>query len=116
MHRQHARPGALTYGEHVIPGGATDEVLLSAHICHPSLANDNLSGISVAVELARRLAALPARRYTYRFLFIPGTIGSITWLARNEAGDRAHQARAGAGVRWRRRARSPTSAAGAAMH
>jgi aminopeptidase-like protein len=77
-------PGHLTYGEHVALGDSTDEVLISCHVCHPSLANDNLSGIAVAAFLARRLGSLPRRRYTYRFLFIPGTIGSITWLARNE--------------------------------
>lgn len=74
-------PGALSYGELVLPGATTDEVLVSCHSCHPSLANDNLSGIAVAVALARALAARPRRRLTYRFLFIPGTIGSITWLA-----------------------------------
>ena len=79
------RDGSLTYGEYLVPGETTDEVLVSAHVCHPSLANDNLSGIAVAAELARRLAARPTR-YSYRFLFIPGTIGAITWLARNEAG------------------------------
>jgi aminopeptidase-like protein len=77
-------PGHLTYGEWVLPGRTTDEVLLSCHSCHPSLANDNLSGIAVATALARWLAASP-RRLTYRLLFIPGTIGSITWLARNDA-------------------------------
>jgi aminopeptidase-like protein len=76
-------PGELTYGELVIPGDSEEEVLLSAHVCHPSLANDNLSGIAVATELARTLAALPRRRWTYRLLFAPGTIGSITWLAGN---------------------------------
>ena len=58
-------------------------MLISSHICHPSLADDNLSGIVVAVELAKRLASSP-RRYSYRFLFVPGSIGAITWLARNE--------------------------------
>ncbi len=78
-------PGHLTYGELVLPGETTEEILISCHICHPSLCNDNLSGVVVATFLARRLqeAAAP-RRHTYRFLFIPGTIGSITWLARNE--------------------------------
>jgi aminopeptidase-like protein len=75
--------GGLTYGEYVLPGTTNDEVLISCHVCHPSLCNDNLSGIAVAVMLARALAG-DQRRYTYRFLFIPGTIGSITWLARNE--------------------------------
>ena len=76
-------PGELVYGEVVLPGELPDEVLVSAHVCHPSLANDNLAGIAVAVELARSLAGLPARRLSYRFLFAPGTIGSITWLSRN---------------------------------
>ncbi|MGH9381820.1 MAG: DUF4910 domain-containing protein [Thermoanaerobaculia bacterium] len=76
-------PGSLTYGEAVLPGESAEEVLLSCHCCHPSLANDNLSGLVVMTELARHLAALESRRYTYRFLFIPGTIGSITWLALN---------------------------------
>ena len=76
-------PGNLTYGECVVRGASDDEVLVSCHVCHPSLADDNLSGIAVAVELARRLAEHP-RRLTWRFLFIPGTIGSIAWLARHD--------------------------------
>jgi aminopeptidase-like protein len=80
--------GHLTYGECVLRGRETREVLFSAHVCHPSLCNDNLSGISVAVSLAKLLRRM-SHRYTYRFLFIPGTIGAITWLARNEARARA---------------------------
>jgi aminopeptidase-like protein len=76
-------PGHLTYGELLIPGETGNTVLFSCHVCHPSLANDNLSGIAVATMLARHLKTLRLR-YSYRFLFIPGTIGSITWLARNE--------------------------------
>ena len=76
-------PGSLTYGEHYLAGESTDEILISCHVCHPSLANDNLSGIAIAAYLAQHLARL-ALRYSYRFLFIPGTIGSITWLARHE--------------------------------
>jgi aminopeptidase-like protein len=76
-------PGELTYGELVVPGETDEEILFTAHVCHPSIANDNLSGIVVAIELARTLAALPRRRFSYRFLFAPGTIGSITWLSRN---------------------------------
>jgi aminopeptidase-like protein len=76
--------GSLTYGEHVVPGRVTDEVIVSCHVCHPSLANDNLAGIAVAVSLAQQLA-LTQPHYTYRFLFMPGTIGSITWLARNSS-------------------------------
>ncbi len=75
--------GHLTYGEYLLPGRESDEVLFSSHICHPSLANDNLSGIALAVELGRYLKASP-RRYSYRFVFVPGSIGAITWLARNE--------------------------------
>ena len=75
--------GELTYGELVLPGESDEEVLISAHVCHPSLANDNLAGIVVAVETARTLQALTSRRYTYRFVFAPGTIGSLTWLAGN---------------------------------
>jgi aminopeptidase-like protein len=77
-------PGNLTYGECVLPGATTDEILISVHSCHPSLANDNLSGMAVGAFLARHLAAEP-REHTFRFLFIPGTIGSITWLAQHEA-------------------------------
>jgi aminopeptidase-like protein len=77
-------PGHLTLGECVLPGELGDEILISVHSCHPSLANDNLSGMVVAAELAHRLSARP-RRHTFRFLFIPGTIGSITWLARHQA-------------------------------
>jgi aminopeptidase-like protein len=75
--------GHLTLGQCVLEGREPDEVLFSCHACHPSLCNDNLSGISVAVTLARLLKATP-HRYTYRFLFVPGTIGAITWLARHE--------------------------------
>jgi aminopeptidase-like protein len=76
-------PGHLSYGELLIPGEIGDTVLFSCHICHPSLANDNLSAIAVATKLACHLQMLRLR-YSYRFLFIPGTIGSLTWLARNE--------------------------------
>jgi aminopeptidase-like protein len=77
-------PGHLVYGEYVLPGTSEDEILIATHICHPSLANDNLSGIAVSVELARHFATQPARRHTVRFLYAPGTIGSIAWLARNQ--------------------------------
>jgi aminopeptidase-like protein len=73
----------LTWGEFLLRGRSLHEVLIFCHICHPSLCNDDLSGIAVATALAQRL--LPARsRYSYRFLFIPSTIGSITWLALNQ--------------------------------
>jgi aminopeptidase-like protein len=84
--------GSLSYGEFFLPGEFEREVLFSTHVCHPSLCNDNLSGVAVMTWLAAELHARPRRRYSYRFLFIPGTIGSITWLARNEerAGRIAH--------------------------
>lgn len=74
--------GSLTYAEHVVRGQVDDEVLISCHVCHPSLANDNMAGVAVAVELAR---SLRNPYHTYRFVFAPGTIGAITWLARNDA-------------------------------
>jgi aminopeptidase-like protein len=76
--------GHLSYGEYCLPGRSSEEVLISCHACHPSLANDNLSGITVATALAQHLAGR-SLRYSYRFLFIPGTIGAITWLAKNRA-------------------------------
>ncbi|MCK5613605.1 DUF4910 domain-containing protein [Candidatus Pacearchaeota archaeon] len=75
--------GHLTYGEYYIKGQTSDEVLLSTHICHPSLCNDNLSGIVLVAFLARYLSEVPLR-YSYRFLFVPATIGAITWLCLNE--------------------------------
>lgn len=77
--------GALTYGEVFLPGTTDREVLLSAHICHPSLANDNCSGLAVLALLARTLAQRK-NRLGYRFLFAPGTIGALCWLAANEDG------------------------------
>ena len=74
--------GHLTYGECYLRGRSADEILISCHACHPSLANDNLSGLSVATSLAQFLCGRDLH-YSYRFLFIPGTIGAITWLAQN---------------------------------
>ena len=79
------KDGSLTYGEYFIKGKTSDEILVSCHVCHPSLCDDNLSGIAVAAFLAKNLSKNQDLHYSYRFLFIPGTIGSITWLARNEA-------------------------------
>ena len=76
-------PGALAYGECAIAGESDDVVLLSCHVCHPSLANDNLSGIAIAAALGQRLRQVPLR-YSYRILFLPGTIGPLVWLSRNE--------------------------------
>ena len=75
--------GNLTYGELFLPGTREEEFLFSTHVCHPSLANDNLSGIVLLAHLADALKGVE-RRFSYRFLFVPGTIGSITWMARNE--------------------------------
>lgn len=77
-------PGSLTYGELFIKGRSDDEVLFITHVCHPSLCNDNLSGIAVATALAQQLAAQDLH-YSYRFLFLPATIGAITWLSRNRS-------------------------------
>ena len=77
------KKGHLTYGEYFLRGELNDEVLLSTHICHPSLCNDNLSGISVMTYLAKHLQ-FQKLRYSYRFLFIPATIGAIAWLSINE--------------------------------
>lgn len=75
--------GAMTYGECVLPGESTQEVLFTAHACHPAQANDNCSGLAVATWLARELMGRRHRRYTYRFLFAPATLGAIAWLAAN---------------------------------
>jgi aminopeptidase-like protein len=85
-------PGSLTYGEYYLEGEIEDDVLISTHCCHPSLCNDNLSGMAVSTFLAKELTGMK-RRYSYRFLFIPGAIGSITWLARNE--DNVHRIKHG---------------------
>lgn len=76
--------GHLTYGEYFLRGETDAEFLISTHVCHPSLANDNLSGLAVATFLAKHLSTSQLR-YSYRFLFTPGTIGSIAWLSINEA-------------------------------
>jgi aminopeptidase-like protein len=84
--------GHMTFAEYYIPGELPDEVLITTHICHPSMCNDNLSGISVLTYLAHELRNKKLR-YSYRFLFIPGTIGAIAWLSRNEA--RVHRIKHG---------------------
>lgn len=76
--------GSLTCGELFLPGQRKEEVLISCYLCHPSMCNDSLSGVVLAAILAKWLAARE-RSYSYRFLFVPETIGAITWLARNEA-------------------------------
>jgi aminopeptidase-like protein len=79
------RPGALKIGSCCLPGTLGREIIFSTYLCHPSLANDNLSGVVVAAELFKVLSRLPSRRYTYRLVILPETIGAITYLANHEA-------------------------------
>lgn len=76
-------PGSLTYGELIVPGETDEEILFSTYLCHPSMANNELSGPVLQVELIKYIKSLAKRRYTYRFVFIPETIGSITYCSQN---------------------------------
>lgn len=77
--------GSLTYGELILPGKSEKEVLLSTYVCHPNMANNEVSGPVLSTALIKYIAAMKDRKYTYRFVFIPETIGSITYLSRNLA-------------------------------
>jgi aminopeptidase-like protein len=77
------KPGSLSYGEIILPGSEEREVLLSTYVCHPSMANNELSGPVVTAALGRWLQSLPVKRYSYRIIFVPETIGSITYLSKH---------------------------------
>ena len=79
----HNKNGSITYGELIINGYEDEEILISTYICHPSMANDNLSGVAMAAEIAKYIYALLERKYTYRIIFIPETIGALIYLKEN---------------------------------
>lgn len=83
-------PGSLTYAEAVLPGESREEIFFSTYICHPSMANNECSGPALAAYLAQQLGQKKNRRYTYRFVFVPETIGSICYLSAHKEERKAH--------------------------
>ena len=83
INAQH-KSGSLTYGDYILRGSSSKEVLVSTYICHPSMANDSLSGVLLTAFLARELSTIQNLNYTYRFVFVPETIGAISYCQRNE--------------------------------
>ena len=79
------KDGSLTYAECFLPGETDHEIFVSCYTCHPSLCNDNLSGVVLSTLLAKEISKINSRKYSYRFLFVPETIGAITWLSLNES-------------------------------
>jgi aminopeptidase-like protein/spore coat polysaccharide biosynthesis protein SpsF (cytidylyltransferase family) len=79
------KPGSLTYGEYLIPGRSKKEILLSCYICHPSMANDSLSGVLLTAFLAQHISTIKDRNWSYRVVFVPETIGAIAYCSLNEA-------------------------------
>jgi aminopeptidase-like protein len=78
------KPGSLTYGEYILKGTTTDEILLSTYLCHPSMANNELSGPLTLAFLYKLIKQIPNRKYTYRFVVVPETIGTIAFLYNNK--------------------------------
>ena len=79
------KDGSLTYAECFLPGETDHEILVSCYTCHPSLCNDNISGVVLSTLLAKEISKINSKKYSYRFLFVPETIGAITWLSLNES-------------------------------
>ncbi|MGI9390297.1 MAG: DUF4910 domain-containing protein [Boseongicola sp.] len=85
-------PGHLEYADLLIPGETDQEIVFSTYLCHPSMANNELSGVVVASALARIVTAMPQRKFTYRFVFVPETIGTLVYLSKRLKHLRRHVA------------------------